>query len=112
MNDHTVSHYLLFICLLEDSELLEDKDDVFFDFNYSAKARACLEYLLNKMSSTRMNALPDGSRMTMLLTFSRCRVTRESGKMKTRVLASSILTGPIGGLRASLWPHSVGPVRE
>lgn len=43
MNDHTVLHHLLFIYPLADSEFLEGKNNVFFDFVYRIKDRACME---------------------------------------------------------------------
>lgn len=61
MNGCTVLYHLLFVCPPADSEFLEDKNKVFSGLIYSAKDRACMEYLLNKILNTGMNELPDGS---------------------------------------------------
>lgn len=115
MNDHTVLYRLLFVYPLADSELLEDKDNVFFDFISGAKDTACRGYLLSKLLNTGMNELPVVPRMTMLLNSA----TRKSclgvwGNGDCRIapqgLGIFLFNRPHRWSAHLLWPPSVGAV--
>lgn len=58
MNDPTLLYHLLFVYPLEDFELLEGKNNVFFDLIVSRTGPAGV--LLRKMLNTGMNEVPDG----------------------------------------------------